>query len=246
MSKNKEYISEAGLRLDGRRPNEARSMVVEFHSSETADGSCTLTAGSSVVRATVFGPQTPYKSLSKGGDATINCDVSIAASVGDPRRNPQQNNRFCEDIGACIVQVARSLVLLSQYPNSVITINIDILCVDGGEKALGINAACLALANASIAMRDVPYAITAGVIENHILMDLTSEEIRSGSPVMSLALSGHHLEQIVWLDTVSRFSFDATTAIVEKAQRCAATMFSEIDSALREDAKGNIDRHLRE
>lgn len=242
MSRQKEYVNTAGLRVDGRRPHETRSVDLEFDCSSAADGSCMLTAGKSKVCATIFGPQTAdLRQQGKSSEAILTCDVAIAASAGEYRKNAQRKNRHCEDIATAIVQVARSLVISSQYPNSVIHINVEILRLDGNEKTLGINAACLALANARVAMRDVACAFTAGVIENHIVMDLTAEEIRSECPMLSIAFAGHNHEDIIWFEGMARMTPEMLRRIVERAQQSAIGMFKDVERMLREEVVSHTD-----
>lgn len=234
-------MNAAGLRLDGRRPHETRPVALDLGFSSAADGSCLLTCGQSKVHATVFGPQTADSRLSRMNEAVLTCDVAIAASAEENRKNPQRKNRHCEEIGASIVRVLRSLVILSQYPNSLIHVNVEFLRLDGDEKTLGINAACLALANARVAMRDVACAFTAGVIDNHVLMDLTAEEMRSECPLLSIAFAGHHNENILWVEEMARVSPQMLKRMMEQAQRCAGAMFRHVEQELREEAAGHAE-----
>eukprot|EP00796_Vickermania_ingenoplastis_P005233 gene5233-3747_t len=238
MSRQKEYINTAGLRLDGRRPHETRPVRIQFNCSSAADGSCVLEAGNSKVYATVFGPQTGDARQSKPDEATITCDVAIAACASDRRRNPQRRNRHCDEIATTVVQVARSLVLLPQYPNSLIHINIEILRLDGDEKTLCLNAACLALANARVAMRDVLCAFTVGVLENQVVVDLTAEEIRSECPLLSVAFAGHNKENMLWFEAVARLAPEMLKKMMERAQECSIALFNDVERALREEAGG--------
>lgn len=234
-------MNAAGLRLDGRRPQEIRTADVQFDCSTAADGSCTLLSGKSKVCATVFGPQTTdMRQQSKSNEVVVTCEVAIAAfAAGEYRRDPQRKTRHCDDIAATIQQVARSLIVLSQYPNSTIHINVEILRLDGNERTLGINAACLALANARVAMRDIVCSFTVGVVENHLLMDLTTEEIRSEMPMLSIALAGHNHEEIVWFEGMARITPAVLQKMIEKAQQSSIKMFNELRKALEIEAKSH-------
>lgn len=52
-----EYVSPEGLRLDGRRPNEARTMNARMGILSNVDGSAIFELGNTRVLATVNGPR---------------------------------------------------------------------------------------------------------------------------------------------------------------------------------------------
>lgn len=72
----------SGLRQDGRRPYELRSIAMTFTPHPTADGSATMQQGLTTVSATVFGPREP-KGQSRGqvrhDQAFITVEVGEAA-----------------------------------------------------------------------------------------------------------------------------------------------------------------------
>lgn len=228
MSRNKEYVNPAGLRLDGRRPLESRHTTIQFGTVSGSDGSCIVEMGSSKVYATVFGPrECASRQEARHDEALLTCDVAIAAFAGENRHNPQRKSKQCEDIAATVVQAARSVVQLSQYPNSQIHIYVEVLQQDGSDKVASINAACLALIDASVAMRDVVCCVNAGLIDNHVLVDLTNEEMRSQCAVISVAFTGHDTSNIIWMETSSRLSQESLALLMEKAQACAAAKFRD-------------------
>lgn len=238
MSRRKEYINAAGLRLDGRRPHEIRPLELAFDNITTVDGSCTLRSGKSKVCATVVGPQSAdlAQQMNWSHEGMITCNVAVESCTDDVRRHPQRKTRHCEDIAASVIQVMRSVVILSQYPSSLIHIDIEILELDGGEKALAINAACFALINAHVAMQDVVCAFTVGLLDNRVTMDMTLEEIRSDCPLLSIATACHNPKRIVWMESTARTSTATLQRMVEQAQQCSGDQFRAVLPALREEA----------
>ncbi|KAG5490185.1 hypothetical protein JKF63_00304 [Porcisia hertigi] len=239
MSRQKEYVSPAGLRQDGRRPLEARRMVIAFGTLSASDGSCDVTLGQSKVCASVFGPrESLHKQEAKSDKALVTCEVAVAAFAGENRRNPQRRNKLSEDISAAVVQVARSLILLSQYPNSQIHMYVEVLQKDGNEKIACINAACLALIDANIAMRDAVCCINVGLLDEQMLVDLTNDELRSQCPVIAAAFTGHDTRNIIWLETTSRLLPESAKRLLECAVQAAKELFeTTIRKALEEHAK---------
>lgn len=238
MSRNKEYIGPTGLRLDGRRPLEARKMKVQFGTIANCQGSCTVEMGGSKVCASIFGPrECTSMQEARHDEAVLTCEVVVAAFAGANRRNPQRRGKLSDDVSTSVVQVARSVVLLSQYPNSQIHIFLEVLQQDGSEKVACINAACLALIDANVAMRDAVTCVNAGLVDNHVLVDLTNEELRSKCPVVSVAFTGHGSGDIIWMEVASRLSPESVEALMEKAQQAAADLFdSDLEQVLREHA----------
>ncbi|KAK7196173.1 exosome complex exonuclease RRP41A [Novymonas esmeraldas] len=239
MSRQKEYVSPAGLRLDGRRPQESRRMDIAFGTLSACDGSCDVTLGQSKVCASVFGPrESLHKQEAKHDAVLVTCEVAVAAFAGETRRNPQRRSRLSEDISAAVVQVARSVLLLSQYPNSQIHIYVEVLQQDGNEKIACINAACLALVDANVAMRDAVCCVNVGLLDGHVLTDLTNDELRSQCPVIAAAFTGHDTRNIIWLETTSRLPQESATQLLRSAEKAAADLFeTTMRGALEEHAK---------
>ena len=67
-------------------------------------------------------------------------------------------------------------MLTSLYPRSAISIFVEVLQADGGDYAVCVNAATLALIDAGIPIRDVCCAVTCGLAVkdsvNYTLLDL--------------------------------------------------------------------------
>ncbi|EKG03905.1 exosome complex exonuclease RRP41A, putative [Trypanosoma cruzi] len=237
MSEKKEYISPAGLRLDGRRPQESRRMTLEFGKVLGCDGCCTVMSGLATVCASVYGPREVTNRLeSKYNECIITCEVAIAAFAGEKRRAPQRRSKLSEEMSAAVLEVARSVVLLSQYPNSQIHICVEVLRQDGSDKAACINAACLALVDASVAMRDIVYAQTVGLIHAVDVVDLTTEEMRSQCPTICIAVKGHDPSSIVWMESNCRVTSEVISRLVTVAQKSSEGVF---EAALR----GPLEEH---
>lgn len=255
MSRKVEYINPAGLRLDGRRGFEHRRVTCDFGTLDNCDGSCVLTSGGTTVLARVQGP----KELGRGvaqQDATladrvvVTCDVAITAFAGERRRQvaATAGSRASEDISRTVQSIAQSLILASQYPPSNIHIRIDVLHHDGSEKATAINAACLALLDASIAIRGIVLATTVGVLDSQIVCDLSATEIRSQCPTLSAAFlvtavgsssppNGNDGANVSYLELNSRVSDAALDDMMREASACAHNLHKAIAPSLKSHAQ---------
>ena len=238
MSRAVEYVNAAGLRQDGRRPPEHRRISVDFGHVPNCDGSCSYVSGSTRAVAYVLGPrEVAHRGDACDDAATITCCVSVAAFSGDRRREMQRFSKFATELGSAVLQVAKSVVIASQYPGSQIQICVDLLQHDGCEKAACINAALMALIDASIAMHDGVFAVTAGFLDGKVVCDLTANEIRSQCPVLTLALKNNDPAAIVLFDFESRSSEETLKEIVDAASACiVATVQSSILPTLKTHA----------
>ena len=75
---NADILALAGLRLDGRRPNDIRSLKHNLSLVPTADGSAYLEQGFNKVLVMVHGPQEPKKRLNDQNADKCNIVVRIS------------------------------------------------------------------------------------------------------------------------------------------------------------------------
>jgi exosome complex component RRP41 len=84
--------------------------------------------------------------------------------------------------------------MVNDFPGSEIAIFIEVLQGDGGTRAAGITAASVALASAGIHMKDLPYAISIGRIEEHLALDFNMIEDNYSDSDMPLAIAPRNNE----------------------------------------------------
>ena len=168
-------------------------------------------------------------------EGTIGCNVSFVAFASERRRNPGSNRKQAQELAAAVESVARATCVLAQYPMSHIQIYLEVVQQDGSEKAACINAAIMALADASIAMRDSVVAMTAGIIDNKVLLDLTTQETRSQCPSLLMVVNSHKPDAIVFFEMDCRVSEEALGKMVAGVTEGAAKMYAEsVDPVLRQ------------
>ncbi|EPY31414.1 hypothetical protein AGDE_09064 [Angomonas deanei] len=88
--------------------------------------------------------------------------------------------------------------------------------------------------DAKVAMRDVVCAVNAAQMDSHLLTDLTGEELRSQCAVLSVAVTGHHTENIVWFESSGRIAPEVLKSLMEAAQGGAKQMFTTIREVIKE------------
>jgi exosome complex component RRP41 len=177
-----------GKRLDGRALDELRNVKMQVGVLKRATGSGYIEWGKNKVLAAVHGPRELHpKYLRDPTKAYLRCVYNLAPFSVEERKRPGPDRRSVE-ISKVTTEAFKSVVILENYPNTVIDVFIEILQADAGTRCAGINAASLALANAGIPMRDLVSACATGKVDNEIVLDLMKEEDNLGKSDLPLAI----------------------------------------------------------
>ncbi len=187
---NRPELLKDGKRLDGRAFNELRPIKIEAGILKNADGSAYLEWGNNKVLAAIYGPKEAVpKHFADPAKAIIKCRYSMAPFSGLSDHGRSGPNRRATEISKVTKEVFENVVLLNEFPGGEIDIFIEILQSDGGTRAAGITAASVALANAGIHMRDIVYAVSAGRIGEHVVLDVNMIEDNYSDADMPMAIS---------------------------------------------------------
>ena len=169
-------------RVDGRKVDEVRPVIAKVGIVPSADGSASFETGGTKAIAVVRGPRTlhpQHLQSPKTGILRVNYGM-MPFSVGDrikpgPSRRSEEISKVCE-------WALSSVVDLSDFPNTVVDVFIQISKADAGTRVAGLNAAAMALAHAGIPMKEMLTAIAVGKIDKTILVDINKaeEDFREG------------------------------------------------------------------
>jgi exosome complex component RRP41 len=182
-----EYISVAGLRVDGRRSEEVRRIRTRFGLFSRVDGSAYYEQGNTKVVAVVYGPR-ELKAAPAGGAAVgsvgtgsgnaasntqpraaVNCEFTQAAFATSERKPQRSGDRKKLELSLAIKQIFEACIQTHLYPRSQIDIFVQVLHADGGELAASVNAITLALIDAGIALNDFVVASSAGYLQQTMI-----------------------------------------------------------------------------
>ena len=163
-------------RFDGRRFDELRPVKAKVGIVPSADGSAIFETGSTKAIAVVRGPRTlhpQHMQDPKTGILRVNYGM-MPFSVWDrirpgPSRRSEEISKVCE-------WALSSVVDLSEFPNTVVDVFIQIPQADAGTRVAGLNAAAMALAHAGIPMKEMLTAIAIGKIDKTLIVDINKEE----------------------------------------------------------------------
>ncbi len=189
MKSDIKLIDDNGKRLDGRGPEDIRSIKIEAGVLHRADGSCYLEWGGNKVLVAVYGPREAIPRHSQNPlRAIVNARYNMAAFSVEDRKRPGPDRRSRE-ISKVISEALEKVILLEQFPRAAIDVNIEVLDAEAGTRCAGLTAAGIALADAGIPMTDIPASCAAGKIDGHVVADLGKEEDNFGDADLPIAIS---------------------------------------------------------
>lgn len=218
-----DLLSDAGIRIDGRKATELRKINCRLGVFEQADGSAYLEMGHTNVLAAVFGPHevsrqgTKLKGASLHDKAYVNCQYSQATfSTIERKRKPRMDVRSLE-LTNNIREVFDNVILTNLFPNSQIDIFLEVLQSDGSNMSACINAATLALIHAGIPIKDFVVSCSATLIDENTLVDVSHfEESASNLPILTLSMLPKS-KQIVSMESTGRVPLDLVEKIIDSA-----------------------------
>lgn len=222
-----------GKRLDGRAPDELRSLKIEVGMLKRADGSAYVELGDNKVLAAVYGPREMHPRHHQRPDtAVLRCRYNMAPFSVDERKRPGPDRRSVE-ISKVTREALEPVLFLELYPRSVIDVFVEILQADSGTRTTGITAAAVALADAGVPMRDLISAVSVGKIEDTIVLDLTKEEDEWGTTDMPMAMIPRK-KLITLLQMDGHFSQEEFRQALDLAFRGCEQIYEAQRQALKE------------
>jgi len=185
--KPEKLIDKKGLRLDGRKPGELRSIQMEVGILSNADGSAYIQHGKNKILAGVYGPRELHpKHLALPDRTVLRCRYHMAPFSVQERKSPAPSRRDIE-LSKVITESLEPSIFLEYYPRTGIDVFVEVLQADGGTRCASITAASLALADAGIPMRDLVAACAAGKIDGTVVLDLMDTEDKIGEADVPVA-----------------------------------------------------------
>lgn len=164
-------------RHDGRKFDQTRKIEAKAGVIKNADGSAYFKIGKTVAYAAVYGPRELFpRSMHNPKKGLLRCNYNMMPFSGAGERVRPGANRRAKEISMVTQKALEPVVDLSEYPNSVVDVFIELPETDAGSRCAGICAASIALADAGIIMRDVVSSVSCGKVGDKLLIDLDYEE----------------------------------------------------------------------
>jgi len=163
-------------RPDGRKIDEIRPMKAKVGVVPNADGSAMFSCGDTIAIAAVYGPKKMHPQHQQDPQrGKLRCNYNMISFSVTDRIRPGQNRRAME-ISKITEWALEPVLMIDNFPNTVIDVHINITQADAGTRCAGINAAAMALAHAGIPMKNLVSSISVGKLDRTLVVDLNKEE----------------------------------------------------------------------
>ena len=164
-------------RIDGRKLDELREIDAKVGVIPQAKGSAYFRIGKTKAYAAVYGPRELHpKHLQDPETGKLRCNYNMMPFSGSGERARPGPNRRAREISLITENALFTVMDLSEFPNTVVDVFIEIPQADAGTRCAGICAASMALADAGFKMKDLPVAVACGFVEHTVISDLNYEE----------------------------------------------------------------------
>ena len=164
-------------RLDGRKFNELRKMDAKVGVIKNAVGSAYFKIGDTIAYAAVYGPRDLYpRFLKDPKKGILRCNYNMMPFSGSGNRVRPGPSRRSREISLVTNKSLLPVVDLENCPNAVVDVFIELPQTDAGSRCAGICAASMALADAGVEMKDLVGAISVGIVDGQVVVDLDYNE----------------------------------------------------------------------
>src|SRR6266540_1233255 len=193
MTTPPEAVSDASLRVDGRRADDLRPVTLELGYLQWAEGSVLFEMGRTrVLAAASYDPRVP-KFKSGTGTGWVSAEYAMLPRATETR-TPREIQRL---IGRSL----RAVTDLKAMGECTIWIDCDVLQADGGTRTASITAGYIALAAAVRSLleqgllprnplREEVAAVSAGIVDGTALLDLAYSEDSRAEVDFNVVMTG--------------------------------------------------------
>jgi len=226
-------------RPDGRKPEETRKMQAKVGVIPNADGSAMFAFGDTIAIAAVYGPRKMHPQHSQNPEkGTLRCNYSMLSFSVSERVKPGPNRRSME-ISKITEWALEPVLMIDNYPNTVIDVHINILQANASTRCAGINAAVLALAHAGIPMKDLVSSVSIGKLDKNLVVDVSKEEEdwEEGEGATDIPITLTSDGKITHIQLDGKITSKELKEVLELARKVNKEVFEVQKKALKESLK---------
>ena len=235
------------IRRDGRKPSDLRPLSFTRRYTKQAPGSVLVSSGDTVVLCTCSVEQTVPEFLEGTGKGWLTAEYAMLPGSTNRRKTRERagkpDGRGIE-IQRLIGRALRTSIRLDKLGERTLHLDCDVLQADGGTRTASINGAYIALMDALNFIRSkdpaLPLnadlitgsvaAISIGLLEGRVLVDLDYPEDRDAEVDLNLVMTGAgQLIEIQAGGEESTFTRDQLDEMV-KAGEVATRYITELQS----------------
>ena len=239
-------------RADGRDVNELRPVRITRGFTSNPAGSVLIEFGNTRVMCTASVEQRVPRFKKDSGEGWLTAEYSMLPAATHERM-PRESMRGkvkgrTHEISRLIGRSLRAAVDLRALGENTIAIDCDVLQADGGTRTAAITGAYIALADAiaylesegavvSGALREPVAAVSVGIIDGHVCLDLPYEEDSRAEVDMNVVMtaSGEFVE-IQGTGEANTFNRDQANALLDSASEGCTQLIELQRKALAEQS----------
>lgn len=193
------------IRANGRNSRELRPVTIERHYLKYAEGSALITVGDTrvICSASVEDKVPPF--LRNSGKGWVTAEYSLLPRSTQERTIREaargRLNGRTQEIQRLIGRALRSIIDMSILGERTIWIDCDVLQADGGTRTAAVTGSFVALVDAlaglvaaetipCIPLQDFLAAVSVGLVNGELLLDLDFQEDSAASVDMNVVMTG--------------------------------------------------------
>ncbi len=222
-------------RADGRNVDELRQISAKVGIVPNADGSAMWKQGDTIAIAAVYGPKKMHPQHQQDpSTGKLRCNYNMMSFSVSDRARPGTNRRSTE-ISKITEWALEPVLMMENYPNTVIEVHINIIQADAGTRCAGINAAAMALAHAGIPMRDMVSSVSVGKLDKTIVVDLNKneEDYEDGDGATDIPISMTHRGELTHIQLDGKITKEQLKEVVEMARKATQQIYEVQKEALK-------------
>ena len=221
-------------RKDGRKLDEMRPMSAKAGVIKRAQGSALFKIGNTEALAAVYGPRDLYPRFMQDPEkGRLRCHYNMMPFSGSGDRVRPGTNRRSKEISFIMEKALRPVVDLSACPNAVVDVFIELPQTDAGTRCAAICAASMALADAGIPMKDLVSAVSAGRVEDAVVLDLDYDEDSHEDGVDIPLAMVHHTKEVSLLQMDGIISKEDFIKAIKLAKKACDEIYDVQKAALK-------------
>ena len=228
-------------RKDGRKFDEPRKIEAKAGVIPNADGSAYFKIGNTAAYAAVYGPRNLHpKFLQDPSKGILRCNYNMMPFSSSGERVRPGSSRRSKEISLVTKEALLPVLDLTEYPNSVVDVFIEVPQTEAGSRCAGICAASMALADAGLAMKDLVCAVSVGRVDDKLVVDLDYlEESYEDGPVadIPIAMMPNH-NKITLLQMDGLVSKEDIKKVLEMGKKVCKEIYEVQKKALKDKYKG--------
>jgi len=189
------------VRFDGRSNEKIRKVNITRHFNKYAEGSCLIELGDTKVICTATVEENVPQFLRGTGSGWVTAEYGMLPRSCKVRLLREKNSGRTYEIQRLIGRSLRSVVEMGKIGERTIKIDCDVIQADGGTRTASITGSYIALVDALSRLKkdgivsDVPVAdfvaaISVGILEGKMILDLTYAEDSRADVDMNVVMSG--------------------------------------------------------